>query len=173
VEELISLGVLKRATDVNILLVNNFPLFLVPKAGQPDQYRCIVNGKTGGRNEVRRHPRRNCLFSGLSILKLENITFTIVFLWVLVIRLRVQDDMGQLLFGLLLSQGFCFEVLLSITFFQASFYVAFSILTLGKDEYCWTQMGIPAFSCGYMMMIIFFTVLLLARSRQVLLIYHG
>ncbi len=50
VTELIELGVLIRAADIGVEVCNNFPLFLVPKAGQPGQYRCIADGKRGGQN---------------------------------------------------------------------------------------------------------------------------
>ena len=49
-EELISLGILKDAEEHGISVTNNFPLFLVPKAGQPGKYRCIADGKRGGQN---------------------------------------------------------------------------------------------------------------------------
>ena len=51
VEDLIRLGVVKRASDHGIVVLNNFPLFLVPKLGQPGQYRCIADGKRGGQND--------------------------------------------------------------------------------------------------------------------------
>ena len=38
VEDLICLGVVKRALDFGIVVLNNFPLFLVPKDSQPGQY---------------------------------------------------------------------------------------------------------------------------------------
>ncbi len=52
VEELRQLGVIERCADFDVELVNNFPLFLVPKPGQPGQWRCIANGKDGNQNEV-------------------------------------------------------------------------------------------------------------------------
>ena len=45
-EELIALGVLFEQEEANVY--NNFPLFLVPKPGQPGQWRCIADGKRGG-----------------------------------------------------------------------------------------------------------------------------
>ena len=51
VDELIALGVLEEEpTPGNV--VNNCPLFLVPKPGQPGQYRCIADMKKGGQNRV-------------------------------------------------------------------------------------------------------------------------
>jgi hypothetical protein len=49
VDELISLGVLEAVPphDPNL---NTCPLFLVPKPGQPGQYRCIADMKRGGQN---------------------------------------------------------------------------------------------------------------------------
>ena len=51
VEELIALGVYERVPPGSVIL-NNCPLFLVPKPGQPGQWRCIANMKDGGQNEV-------------------------------------------------------------------------------------------------------------------------
>jgi len=51
VEELIALGVYERVPPGSTLR-NNCPLFLVPKPGQPGQWRCIANMKDGGQNEV-------------------------------------------------------------------------------------------------------------------------
>lgn len=48
VDELISLRVLFPAPRAS--LCNNLPLFLVPKPGQPGQYRCIADGAKGGQN---------------------------------------------------------------------------------------------------------------------------
>ena len=45
-DELIALNVLLEAADQNLVIENNFPLFLV---GQPGKYRCIADGKTGDR----------------------------------------------------------------------------------------------------------------------------
>ena len=50
-DELINLKVLRKSTDQD-KVVNNFPLFLVPKPGQPGEYRCIADGKAGGQNDV-------------------------------------------------------------------------------------------------------------------------
>jgi hypothetical protein len=47
VDELISLGVLVEATEP---LQANGPLFLVPKPGQPGEWRCISDMKRGGAN---------------------------------------------------------------------------------------------------------------------------
>ena len=47
VDELISLQVL-RSPPPSVSIENNFPLFLVPKPGQPGGYRCIADGATGG-----------------------------------------------------------------------------------------------------------------------------
>lgn len=49
VDELISLGVLELVPP-NETLTNNCPLFLVPKPGQPGQFRCIADMKKGGQN---------------------------------------------------------------------------------------------------------------------------
>ena len=51
VDELIDLKVLCPPPPF-VSLVNNFPLFLIPKPGQPGQFRTIADGKTGGQNEV-------------------------------------------------------------------------------------------------------------------------
>lgn len=48
VDELVSLRVLHAVPRLS--LRNNLPLFLVPKPGQPGQYRCIVDGAKGGQN---------------------------------------------------------------------------------------------------------------------------
>ena len=51
IEELTNLDVLRKgATHEKV--DNNFPLFLVPKPGQPGEYRCIADGKSGGQNDV-------------------------------------------------------------------------------------------------------------------------
>ena len=50
--ELIALNVLLDAADQNQDIKNNFPLFLVPKAGQPGKYQCIADGKHSGQNDV-------------------------------------------------------------------------------------------------------------------------
>lgn len=47
VDELKSLGVIRRATKA---LRRVCPLFVVPKAGQPGQWRCIADMKRGGQN---------------------------------------------------------------------------------------------------------------------------
>ena len=49
-DELIELGVLIEVDKED--LKNNFPLFLVPKAGQPGQWRCIADGKAGRQNDT-------------------------------------------------------------------------------------------------------------------------
>ena len=51
VNELIELKVLRPPPSI-LQLLNNFPLFLVPKPGQPGQFRTIADGKAGGQNEV-------------------------------------------------------------------------------------------------------------------------
>ena len=51
VDELISLGVLEEEPSPENV-VNNCSLFLVPKPGQPGQYRCIADMKKGGQNKV-------------------------------------------------------------------------------------------------------------------------
>ena len=50
VDELISLKVLIPYPDE--LILNTFPLFLVPKPYQAGQYRTIADGKSGGQNDV-------------------------------------------------------------------------------------------------------------------------
>ena len=50
-EELADLNVLRKTASEEEV-ENNFPLFLVPKPGQPGEYRCIADGKSGGQNEV-------------------------------------------------------------------------------------------------------------------------
>ena len=50
-DKLIDLGVLRKCNK-DELVMNNFPLFLVPKPGQPGEYRCIADGKAGGQNDV-------------------------------------------------------------------------------------------------------------------------
>ncbi len=50
IEQLSSLGVLGDAIKDGVEIRNNFPLFLVPKAGQPGEWRCIADGKAGGQN---------------------------------------------------------------------------------------------------------------------------
>lgn len=47
VDELVTLGVLVEATEP---LTANGPLFLVPKPGQPGEWRCISDMKRGGQN---------------------------------------------------------------------------------------------------------------------------
>jgi hypothetical protein len=47
VDELVNLGVLVQATEP---LQANGPLFLVPKPGQPGEWRCISDMKRGGAN---------------------------------------------------------------------------------------------------------------------------
>jgi len=49
VDELISLGVLEPDSYPGNV-VNTCPLFLVPKPGQPGQFRCIADMKKGGQN---------------------------------------------------------------------------------------------------------------------------
>ena len=49
VDELVSLGVLCKA-DEGMKILSNAPLFVVPKAGQPGQWRCIADMKAGGQN---------------------------------------------------------------------------------------------------------------------------
>ena len=51
VDELIKLRVLIPPPPLCVV-VNTFPLFLVPKPGQPGQYRTIADGKKGGQNEA-------------------------------------------------------------------------------------------------------------------------
>ena len=51
VDELISLKVLCLPPP-SAKIFNYFPLFLVPKPGQPGQFRTIADGKSGGQNEV-------------------------------------------------------------------------------------------------------------------------
>ena len=51
VDELISLQVLILPPP-SVTVLNYFPLFLVPKPGQPGQFRTIADGKAGGQNEV-------------------------------------------------------------------------------------------------------------------------
>ena len=51
VDELIELHVLLPPPPL-LKILNNFPLFLVPKPGQPGQFRTIADGKTGGQNKV-------------------------------------------------------------------------------------------------------------------------
>ena len=51
VDELISLGVLEEEPYPGNV-VNNCSLFLVPKPGQPGQYRCIADMKKGGQNQM-------------------------------------------------------------------------------------------------------------------------
>jgi hypothetical protein len=48
VDELHSLGVVGPSTEK---ILNNCPIFTVPKPGQPDQYRCIADGKRGNIND--------------------------------------------------------------------------------------------------------------------------
>ena len=49
VDELILLGVF-REIDEGMKILSNAPLFVVPKPGQPGQWRCIADMKTGGQN---------------------------------------------------------------------------------------------------------------------------
>lgn len=51
VDELVELKVLIPPPP-GCVVVNTFPLFLVPKAGQPGQYRTIADGKRGGQNDA-------------------------------------------------------------------------------------------------------------------------
>ena len=51
VDELIALKVLCLPPS-SVQIFNSFPLFLVPKPGQPGQFRTIADGKSGGQNEV-------------------------------------------------------------------------------------------------------------------------
>ena len=51
VDELIDLKVLQPPPAL-LKMLNNFPLFLVPKPGQPGQFRTIADGKAGGQNKV-------------------------------------------------------------------------------------------------------------------------
>ena len=51
VDELIALRVLQPPPTL-LKILNNFPLFLVPKPGQPGQFRTIADGKAGGQNKV-------------------------------------------------------------------------------------------------------------------------
>ena len=51
VDELIALKVLTKAPDDDPILAN-CPLFVVPKPGQPGQWRIIADCKKGGQNEV-------------------------------------------------------------------------------------------------------------------------
>ena len=48
---MVSLGVFREAQPSDNI-ANNFPLFLVPKPGQPDEFLCIADGKTGGQNNA-------------------------------------------------------------------------------------------------------------------------
>jgi len=48
VDELLELGTLRKATRA---LRPVCPLFVVPKAGQPEQWRCIADMKRGGQND--------------------------------------------------------------------------------------------------------------------------
>jgi len=49
-EELIQLGVLELAQQGEIL--TNCPLFILPKPGQPGQWRVLADMKKGGQNEA-------------------------------------------------------------------------------------------------------------------------
>ena len=49
VDELVSLGVLRQAEE-GMKILSNAPLFVVPKPGQPGQWRCIADMKAGGQN---------------------------------------------------------------------------------------------------------------------------
>ena len=51
VDELIKLKVL-ISPPPGCVVINTFPLFLVPKPGQPGQYRTIADGKRGGQNDA-------------------------------------------------------------------------------------------------------------------------
>ena len=64
VDKLISLRVLVSQQEENIL--NNFPLFLVPKPRQPGEWRCIADGRRGGQNDV-------CLSDPLHLLQPQDI----------------------------------------------------------------------------------------------------
>ena len=46
-DKLISLRVLHKAAPLD-QVVNNFPLFLIPKPSQPYKYRTIADGRMGG-----------------------------------------------------------------------------------------------------------------------------
>ena len=50
-DELMDLGVL-QAPEAEFPVLSNAPLFAIPKAGQPGEYRIICNMKEGGQNEV-------------------------------------------------------------------------------------------------------------------------
>ena len=50
VDELILLGVF-REIDEGMRVLSNAPLFVVPKPGQPGQWRCIADMKAGGQND--------------------------------------------------------------------------------------------------------------------------
>ena len=50
VDELILLGVF-REIDEGMKVLSNAPLFVVPKPGQPGQWRCIADMKKGGQND--------------------------------------------------------------------------------------------------------------------------
>jgi hypothetical protein len=50
VDELVSLGVF-REIDEGLKVLANAPLFVVPKPGQPGQWRCIADMKKGGQND--------------------------------------------------------------------------------------------------------------------------
>ena len=50
VDELILLGVFREIYE-GMRILSNAPLFVVPKPGQPGQWRCIADMKTGGQNE--------------------------------------------------------------------------------------------------------------------------
>ena len=49
VDELSALGVVGPTTEQ---ILNNCPIFTVPKAGQPGLYRCIADGKRGNINDA-------------------------------------------------------------------------------------------------------------------------
>ena len=49
-DELVDLAVLVETDEAD--LKNSFPLFLMTKAGQPRQWRCIADGKAGGQNNT-------------------------------------------------------------------------------------------------------------------------
>ena len=49
VDELISLGVLQSPPQDRATLLNA-PLFVIPKAGQPGEWRCIADMLRGGQN---------------------------------------------------------------------------------------------------------------------------
>ena len=50
VDELVTLGVFREIDD-GLRILANAPLFVVPKPGQPGQWRCIADMKKGGQND--------------------------------------------------------------------------------------------------------------------------